>query len=107
LAEQAVKENHRLALLSVGGLYYALPPELRVGPDWLVLMLVAALAIPATISHHRGNWPSTPATPSRLPKKDSPPRSSPAWRCRAARRPRSIYNWIFASGKTQITVTGG
>ena len=45
-----------LALLSVGGLYYALPPELRVGPDWLVLMLVAALVIPATISHHRGNW---------------------------------------------------
>src|ERR1700674_5816594 len=45
-----------LALLSVGGLYYALPPELRVGPDWLVLVLVAALVIPATISHHRGNW---------------------------------------------------
>ena len=45
-----------LALLSVGGLYYALPPELRVGPDWLVLGLVAALAIPATISHRRGNW---------------------------------------------------
>jgi hypothetical protein len=39
-----------------GGLHYALPPELRVGPDWLVLVLVAALAIPATISHHRGNW---------------------------------------------------
>src|ERR1700724_565135 len=45
-----------LALLSVGGLYYALPPELRVGPDWLVLVLVAALVIPATISHHRANW---------------------------------------------------
>jgi hypothetical protein len=27
-----------------------------MGPDWLVLMLVAALAVPATISHHRGNW---------------------------------------------------
>jgi hypothetical protein len=39
LAEQAVKENHKLALLSFGGLYYALPPELRVGPDWLVLGL--------------------------------------------------------------------
>lgn len=45
-----------LALLSVGGLHYALPPVLRVGPDWLVLALVAALAIPATISHHQGNW---------------------------------------------------
>src|SRR5437763_1921143 len=45
-----------LALLSVGGLHYALPPELRIGPDWLVLVLVAALAIPATISHRLGNW---------------------------------------------------
>ena len=45
-----------LALLSIGGLYYALPSELTVGPDWLALALVAALAIPATISHHRGNW---------------------------------------------------
>jgi hypothetical protein len=45
-----------LAMLSVGGLYFALPPELRVGPDWLVLVLVATLAVPATVSHHRGNW---------------------------------------------------
>src|SRR5437763_15514021 len=44
-----------LALLSIGGLHYALPPVLRVGPDWLVLVLVAALAIPATISQRRGN----------------------------------------------------
>lgn len=27
-----------------------------MGPDWLVLVLVAALAIPAMILHHRGNW---------------------------------------------------
>jgi hypothetical protein len=45
-----------LAMLSIGGLYYALPSELTVGPDWLVLVLVAALAIPATISHRRGYW---------------------------------------------------
>jgi hypothetical protein len=45
-----------LALLSIGGLHWALPSELTVGPDWLVLVLVGALAIPATISHHRGNW---------------------------------------------------
>ena len=45
-----------LALLSIGGLHWALPSELTVGPDWLVFVLVAALAIPATISHHRGNW---------------------------------------------------
>ena len=40
-----------LALLSVGGLHYALPPELRMGPEWLVLVLVAALAVPAMIAH--------------------------------------------------------
>ena len=45
-----------LALLSIGALYYALPSALTVGPDWLVLVLVAALAIPATISHRQGNW---------------------------------------------------
>ena len=32
-----------LALLSIGALYYALPSALTVGPDWLVLVLVAAL----------------------------------------------------------------
>src|SRR5215831_9585453 len=45
-----------LAMLSVGCLHYALPRELRVGPGWLVLMLVAALTIPATIFHHRRSW---------------------------------------------------
>ncbi len=45
-----------LALLSIGFLHYALPPELSVGPDWLVLVLVTTLIIPAIVSHHRGNW---------------------------------------------------
>jgi len=45
-----------LAMLSIGGLYYALPPQLTVGPDWLVLALVAALTIPAVVSHRQGNW---------------------------------------------------
>src|ERR1700688_1456417 len=45
-----------LALLSIGALYYALPSALTLGPDWLVLVLVAALAIPAMIYHRRGNW---------------------------------------------------
>jgi hypothetical protein len=31
-----------LALLSIGYLHYALPREHRVGPGWLVLMLVEA-----------------------------------------------------------------
>ena len=59
-----------LALLSVGGLHYALPPELRVGPDWLVLMIVAALAIPATISHHRGYFKILVATPMAVLRSD-------------------------------------
>jgi hypothetical protein len=58
--ESAVTSEPRwpagLALLSIGGLHFAIPPELRVGPEWLVLVLVAALVIPATISHHVGNW---------------------------------------------------
>jgi hypothetical protein len=45
-----------LALLSIGGLHYALPQGMNAGPAWLVLVVVAALAIPATISHHRGYW---------------------------------------------------
>lgn len=45
-----------VALLSIGCLHYALPPELSWGPDWLVLLLVAALTIPAIISHRLGNW---------------------------------------------------
>ena len=45
-----------VALLSIGALHYALPSELTLGPDWLALALVAALAIPATIVHHRGYW---------------------------------------------------
>jgi len=45
-----------LALVSIGCLHYALPRELRVGPGWLVLMLVAALTIPATMFHRRRDW---------------------------------------------------
>ncbi|HEY1343043.1 MAG TPA: hypothetical protein VGF59_36320 [Bryobacteraceae bacterium] len=43
-------------MLSIGCLHYALPPELSVGPDWLVLAIVALLSIPAAIFHRRGNW---------------------------------------------------
>jgi hypothetical protein len=45
-----------LAMLSIGGLYYALPSQLSVGPDWLVLVLVATLTIPAAIFHRQGHW---------------------------------------------------
>ena len=45
-----------LALLSIGALYYALPPSLIVGPDWLALVSVVALTIPGLIFHRRGNY---------------------------------------------------
>jgi hypothetical protein len=45
-----------LAMLSIGGLYYELPSQLSVGPDWMVLVLVAMLTIPAMISYRSGNW---------------------------------------------------
>lgn len=43
-----------LALLAVGGLHYALPENLSVGPDWLVLAVVAGFSIPLIVSHRRG-----------------------------------------------------
>jgi hypothetical protein len=43
-------------MFSIGGLYYALPSQLSVGPDWLVLVLVAALTIPTVVSQCWGNW---------------------------------------------------
>src|SRR6266404_7746236 len=43
-----------IALLAVGGLYYALPATLRVGPDWLVLVLVVGLVTPAVVTHRTG-----------------------------------------------------
>lgn len=45
-----------LAMLSIGCLHYALPPELNMHPHWLVLTLIVVLTIPAMISHRRGNW---------------------------------------------------
>ena len=45
-----------LALLSIGGLHYAMPSVLNVGPNWLALALVAGLTIPGIIFHRMGNW---------------------------------------------------
>lgn len=41
-------------MLSVGGLYYALPSALSPGPDWLVLLLVIALCAPAVMGYYMG-----------------------------------------------------
>jgi hypothetical protein len=44
-----------LALLALGSLYYALPCSLTVGPNWLVLILVAVLATPAVMFNGSGS----------------------------------------------------
>jgi hypothetical protein len=43
-----------LALLAIGGLHYALPSSMTPGPDWLLLVAVVALTIPAIVAHRRG-----------------------------------------------------
>ncbi|HLH37507.1 MAG TPA: hypothetical protein VKX39_00030 [Bryobacteraceae bacterium] len=43
-----------IALLSIGALHYALPSNLTIGPDWLLLALVIALATPAIVSMRYG-----------------------------------------------------
>lgn len=44
-----------VAVLGAGGLYAALPNSLAVGPRWLLLVIVAVLAVPIMIAHRRGN----------------------------------------------------
>jgi hypothetical protein len=45
-----------VALVAIGGLYYALPSSLTVGPDWLVLVLVLLLVTPLMVSHRLGKY---------------------------------------------------
>jgi hypothetical protein len=45
-----------VAVLSVGGLYWALPEAISPGPGWLALALIAPLAIIATILHRRAKY---------------------------------------------------
>src|SRR2546421_8570185 len=42
-----------LAMFAVGGLIYALPSALSIGPDWLVLVLMAGLQLTAMFLHFR------------------------------------------------------
>ena len=44
-----------VALLSIGGLHWILPPTLNVGPDWLVLAAVTAFVVPAMIAYRLGS----------------------------------------------------
>src|SRR5256885_1371591 len=44
-----------VATIAIGGLNLALPESLSFGPGWLLLVIVAALAIPSFYFHKRGN----------------------------------------------------
>jgi hypothetical protein len=43
-----------VALLAIGGLRFALPEALSWGPDWLLLGILAVLAIPTVLTHRSG-----------------------------------------------------
>jgi len=43
-----------IAALAVGVLFYAMPESLRVGPEWLLLAVVAVLLIPVSLFHRLG-----------------------------------------------------
>lgn len=43
-----------VAMIAIGGLFYALPSAMSFGPDWLVLVLVVVLLIPTVIFHYMG-----------------------------------------------------
>lgn len=43
------------ALLAVGGLHYALPAALSIGPDWLLIVLVLLFVIPKSFAKLRGH----------------------------------------------------
>jgi uncharacterized membrane protein len=44
-----------MALLAVGGLRFALPDALSLGPRWLLLAVVTVLLVPTITAHLRGN----------------------------------------------------
>jgi uncharacterized membrane protein len=43
-----------LALLAVGGLRLAIPDALSIGPDWLLIAVIALLLIPTLLARRRG-----------------------------------------------------
>jgi hypothetical protein len=44
-----------LAVISVGLLHWGLPLQLRFGPDWLLIVLLVALVVPAQLTLREGN----------------------------------------------------
>ncbi len=45
-----------IAMLAVAGIFYALPPALKVGPDWLMLVVVVLLVTPGTFLRRHGRY---------------------------------------------------
>ncbi len=45
-----------LALLAVGGIYFALPRTLIVGPTWLLPVLIVVLLTPTIVAHRMGRY---------------------------------------------------
>ncbi len=43
-----------LGVLGIGGLAFALPPRLSLGPNWLLLLVVIVLLIPTLAAHRTG-----------------------------------------------------
>src|SRR5258708_38284060 len=43
-----------ITVIGLGGIYLALPDSLSVGPPWLLLVLIAASAVPAIVAHYTG-----------------------------------------------------
>ncbi len=60
IATRAARREPRwpvlVAMIAIGALYYAMPSALTYVPDWLVLVVVAALGLPAMISYRTGSW---------------------------------------------------
>jgi hypothetical protein len=45
-----------MAMIAVGGIFYSLPPALKIGPDWLVLVIVVLLITPGTFLRRHGRY---------------------------------------------------
>lgn len=54
-ASPPIRWEPALALLAAGGISYALPESLSVGPRWLLLALVLLLLVPTVLAHHVGH----------------------------------------------------
>lgn len=46
-------------LLSVGGVFLAVPPRLTFGPNWLLLAVLIPLGVAAVVSHRAGRYQAT------------------------------------------------